>query len=110
MVKHPIMAVMAAGLALAGTSACARQAGTIDRLTAAARSCGFEHPQFKLREGTYILNETQVSGMPYGTLTPEQQRNWERHGRVNTQWWPCLQRAARQLGVKVDFEQTVIVN
>ena len=108
--KHPIMALMAAGLALAGTSACARQTGTVDRLTAAARSCGFEHPQFKLHDGTYLLNETQVSGMPYGLLNPEQQRHWDRSRLVNAQWWPCLQRAARQLGVKVDFEQTVIVN
>jgi hypothetical protein len=104
------MALVAAGLALAGTSACARQTGTVDRLTASARSCGFEHPQFKLRDGTYILNETQVSGLPNPPLTQEQQRHWDRVRMVNSRWWPCLQRAARQWGVKVDFEQTVIVN
>lgn len=109
--KQRLVTGMAVGLALAGTSACARQpGGTMDRLTAAARTCGFEHPQFKLNQGTYVLNETQVSGRPNPPLTPQQQRNWERHERVNTQWWPCLQRAARQMGVKIDFEQTVIVN
>jgi hypothetical protein len=109
--RRPLLIIGAIALAGAGASACAGQTDrTMDRLTAAARQCGFEHPRFRLRNGIYELNETQVSGLPYGQLSPEQQRNWDRSRLVNAQWWPCLERAAKGLGVRVAFEQSVIVN
>ncbi len=56
---YPLVTLVAVAIAAVGTSACARQSGeAMSRLTAAAHSCGFEHPQFKLQAGTYLLNET----------------------------------------------------
>ena len=109
--KPAPLALSVVVLALAGTSACAGQAGEVEnRLVAASRTCGFEDPRFTLRDGVYQINETEVSGMPYGPLSPQQQRNWDRSQKVRTQMMPCLQRAAQGLGLRVTYEQMVIVN
>ena len=83
---------------------------TEQKLVLAAKRCGFEKPAFKLHEGAYELNETEVTGSPYGPLSPEQQRNWDRSRQVRTKWFPCLERTAKDLGVKVTYESMVIVN
>jgi hypothetical protein len=110
-VKRPLVLLVAVVLAGAGAAACARQSGgPVERLTAAARHCGFEDPRFTLRDGAYQLNETEVSGMPNPPLSPQQRRNWDRIRLVRTSWMPCLQQAAKAMGLRVTYEKMVIVN
>jgi hypothetical protein len=84
--------------------------GTEKKLVLAAKRCGFEDPRFKLHDSAWELNETEVTGLPYGPLTGQQKRNWERFELVRTKWMPCLQQQAKAMGVRVTYEKMVIVN
>jgi hypothetical protein len=83
---------------------------TVSRLTIAAKHCGFEDPRFKHKDGVFELNETEVTGQPHGPLSPGQQRSWDRSQSMKAKRMPCLQDAAKAIGVRVNYEQMVIVN
>src|SRR4051794_15830400 len=100
--KRPLVFLAAVVVVAAGALAWAQQSGQpIERLTAAARQCGFENPRFPPRNGAYELKEDDVSGDPNPPLTEQQRRHWDRIRLVRTNLMPCLQQAARGIGVRV---------
>lgn len=82
----------------------------INRLTTAAKHCGFAEPRFVLKDGTYVINETFVSGRPNPRVPPEGQRLVERSKLLQAKLMPCLEAAATANGVRVSYEKMVMVN
>lgn len=111
------LSIYPVGLALLGVFGAAVWAlsgespgSTTTRLTAAARQCGFTDPRFVRRGDSYLINETLVSGQPNPPVPAEGQQQFERSELLLTKLMPCLEAAAKSLGVRVGYEKTVMVN
>jgi len=111
------LSIYPVGLALLGVFGAAVWAlsgespgNTTTRLTAAAKQCGFEDPRFVRRGDNYLINEPFVSGGPNPPVSAEGQRQLERSKLLQTKLMPCLDAAAKSLGVRVGYEKTVMVN
>lgn len=114
--QPPVASIYAVGaglLAVFGLVAWAVLAapqGDLNLLTSAAKDCGFADPRFTRRGEVYRINETLVNGPPNPPVPAEGQRLFERSKLLQTKLMPCLEQAAKPIGVRVGYEKTVMIN